>query len=142
MPKVLSNAEHSALKQKADNYDNVVSALVSNNEGLTAEDVTPDVITEVLTASVETETEELQSQLTSAVSRAETAEARVEELTTEVEKLTTENNNLRGTPNEDTVTASVKSDADGQGETISQFANKNAGNTAAILEQAKKEGLI
>ena len=44
----LSPSEHSMLKQKSANYDAVVQAVLSITEGASAEDVTPEMIAELL----------------------------------------------------------------------------------------------
>lgn len=46
----LSTSEYNALKQCADNYNAVVQSVVSVTQNLKAEDVTPDVISELLNA--------------------------------------------------------------------------------------------
>lgn len=46
----LSTSEYNALKQGADNYNAVVQSIVSATENMNAEDVTPDVISEMLNA--------------------------------------------------------------------------------------------
>ena len=136
MPKILRDSEYNSLKQKADNYDAVVTGIVAANDGLTAEEVTPEVITEAINASgSEDNSTELQTQLDAAVERAETAESRVT-------GLETENANLRGSAAGESAQVTTKVEPAGENETIAAFADSHAGDTAAIWEQAKKEGLI
>jgi len=134
--KFLKDDEYLALKTKADNYGIVVSAAVSVKSDLEPETATPEQVVEALSSAQENEDNatELQTQLEAANQRAETAESRVTELETE-------NKTLKGIPAE--TTATVKTDADTiEKESIAQFADKNVGNTAAILKQAKEYGLI
>lgn len=120
-------AELKLLKEKASNYDTIVNALVKNNEGLTAEEVTSELIVNALTAENE-DVINLTSQL-------ETSNDRVIELEAE-------NKELRrlpaGTP------APISSDGEPEGEVdgLASFADKNAGNTVAILNRCKAEGII
>jgi hypothetical protein len=137
MPKILTDAVYTALKQKADNYDAVVTAVVGNGEGVTADNVTPDVIAEALNATGENvNTEELQTQLTAATQRAEAAEQRAQEL--EIE-----NANLINSAGEDTAGIDAKGGEPGAApESIAAFADTNAGNTAAILTEMQNQGII
>lgn len=73
----LSTSEHSMLKQKSANYDAVVQAVLSITEGVSAEDVTPEMIAELLTeTTAEADTKSL-----------ETATARITSLETEQSEL-------------------------------------------------------
>lgn len=54
----LSTSEHEMLKQKAANYDTVVQALVASTEGAKAEDITSEMIVDLITQSAETNGEE------------------------------------------------------------------------------------
>ena len=127
MAKFLKQAEFDALTAKATNYDAIVSALVKNNEGLTLEEVTPALIVNALTSDNE-DVINLTSQL-------QTSNERVIELETE-------NNELRrlpaGTP------APISSDGEPKGEVddLASFADKNAGDTVAIINRCKAEGII
>ena len=135
MPKILKDSDYNSLKQKSDNYDTVVNAVVANNESLSADDVTPDVITQALNASAGDDSTELQTQLNAAIQRAETAESRVS-------VLETENANLRGSAGADPAVVTTKSDPGAAPESIADFADSNAGNTAAILNRLKEDGLL
>ena len=138
--KWLNDEKYDALKAKADNYDTVVSAVLANNVGLTAEEVTPSVITEALNASGTEDNSELQSQLAAAEERAETAEKQVSQLTSEVETLTSENANLKKTPAAGTSTVNINSDTT-EVYDIVKFANENKGDTTAIMNELReKEG--
>lgn len=127
MAKFLKQAEFDALTAKATNYDAIVSALVNNNESLTPEEVTPALIVNALTSDNE-DVINLTSQL-------ETASNRVIELEAE-------NKELRrlpgGTP------APIASDGEPKGseDDLASFADKNAGDTVAILSRCVEEGII
>lgn len=75
----LSTSEHSMLKQKSADYDAVVQAVLSITEGVSAKDVTPEMIAELLTETMsEVDTKTL-----------ETATQRITSLETEQSELLT-----------------------------------------------------
>lgn len=123
----VKDAELNALKVKANNYDTIVNALVKNNEGLTPEEVTSELIVNALTSDNE-DVINLTSQLQTAGNR--------------VIELEAENKELRrlpgGTP------APIASDGESKGEVedLASFADKNAGDTVAILNRCEEEGII
>ncbi len=132
--KILSVTEYDALKAKADNFDKIVSSLSTKNANIKTEDITAETIVSALNTEKETEnnSEELQTQLDAANQRAQTAEKRVTELEAEVEELSKVPTGGAST---------VKRDADTSEESnIVQFAEKHKGNTAAIMEELRKEG--
>ena len=134
--KILKDAEHTALKMKADAYDEVVKSAIDLDKELSAENATAEQVLAVFASVSEGEsgTEELQNQLDAAVTRAETAENRVTELESELTA-------LRAVPDGETATARKDADGDTQ-ESIAAFADKNAGNSSVIFSKLKEEGLL
>jgi stalled ribosome rescue protein Dom34 len=83
MPKFLKDEVYDALANKAANYDSVVEAVVANSDGLTAEEVTVEVITSAIASE--------------SVENTESAN-RITELEEQVASLTLENTNLKNGP--------------------------------------------
>lgn len=136
--KILGTDEYNSLKQKADNFDAVVAAVVSISIGAKSEDIALELITELIKASGNDENgnaAELQLQLTAAERRAETAETRVTELEAE-------NANLRNSPADEPAGVITTSDPGAGDGDIADFADTHAGDTFAILEEMKKDGLL
>lgn len=127
MAKFLKQAEFDALTAKATNYDAIVSALVNNNESLTPEEVTPALIVNALTSDNE-DVINLTSQL-------ETASNRVIELEAE-------NKELRKLPGGTPAPIASTGEPKGEVEDLASFADKNAGDTVAILSRCVEEGII
>ena len=123
--KFISDDKLKALEQKAAAHDAIVQALVNHNDDLKAEDVTTDMIIGALTTDPETtDNVELQA-----------AKGRISELETI-------NENLLNSAGDDTVTIVSTGEASAEAEDLASFADKNKGNTSAILAQMKSEGLI
>lgn len=131
------------LQTRADAFSAIVEAVVQSSEGITAQDVTAETIIEALQDNADTEAlsqaqtalDTANQQLTDAQTNLETANDRVAELEAELSE-------LEGLPAKNPAGIAPKSDAGENTDTIADFANKNAGDTEAILAQAKKEGLI
>ncbi len=138
MPKVLSNSEYTALKQSADNYKDVVSAILGLNSELKQEDITADIVKEMITQSTEESSVDvagLKTSLEKAQSDLTTAQERVKELETE-------NANLLAGPGADSAEIVAGKEADAKTTDISDFADKNVGDTLAILAECKEQGII
>lgn len=142
--KFLKDEEFEALQNKANNYDNVVNGIVAKNENLTAAEVTPEVILGVINDEGGNDDSALSNRVTE-------LEGTVETLTTTNEELTAENAELKETvetlsdlPGADSVTT-VKPKAEATAvatDSVVEFANKNKGNTLAIVAEMEKAGLI
>jgi len=140
--KILSLATYTALKEKADNFDRVVNSVVAKNEDLKPEDVTLEVIEAAISSDVE------DPALQSAVS---TLEGTVEQLNGTITSLTTERDDLASQvaalsdlPGAESVSI-VKPAAEASAvetDTVVEFANKNKGNTLAIVAEMEKAGLL
>jgi len=133
--KILSDAEHKKLKEKADNYDAVVNAVVASGEGITPEDVNPDVIAQALnTAGDDPDSD----------TRVSTLETEVRNLTAERDNLKAEVEELRILPGSESVTTKkplAESSAVVSDELL-DFANKNKGNTLSIAAKMVESGFV
>lgn len=138
--KFLNDSTYNEMKEKADHFDRIVDTVLENSESIQREDVTADSIIEAMqNENPETENSELQTQL-------DTATARVAELETELEtsnaRVAELEQELDETPAEQPATITAKGESSGEDMNIAKFADKNKGDTEAILAQAQKEGLI
>lgn len=135
------------LQSQADAFNAIVAVVIESSEGTNPEDVTAETIIEALqsnaadtdltavqTALTEANNQltQAQNQLTAEQTALETANARIQELEDE----------LNNDPADVTSVIVPKGDGGDNTETIAQFADKNKGNTQAILAMAVKDGLI
>ena len=140
--KLLTDDKFALLTGQANAFIAIQTALVEASEDMTAEDITSEAVIEALQGSVlqgaltETETQLTQTQelLAAQELALKTANDRIAELEAELDV-------LEITPAKKPATITPKSDG-GDPDTIAEFADKNQGDTFAILERAKKEGLI
>ena len=141
MTKILKEATYDALKAKADNFDAVVNAVVANNDGLTATDVTLETIQAAIVNEVSDTNLERVTELEASVG---TLTTKVTELTTERDTLKTENAALSALPGAESViqTPNADANADDSADELVVFANKHKGDTMAIAQEMKKRGLI
>lgn len=123
--KFISDDKLKALEQKASAHDAIVQALVNHNDDLKAEDVTTDMIIGALTTDPET-----------------TDNVDLQAANKRIKELETINENLLNSAGDDTVTIVSTGEASAEAEDLASFADKNKGNTSAILAQMKSEGLI
>lgn len=138
--KFLNDKDYNAMKGKADNFDAIVEAIVKNGDNITNEDVNADTIIEAIQQENQTEDHsDMLSQLKAANARVveleseiKTAKARISELEMELDEA----------PGAEPAVISAKGEPSAEPLSIDQFANKNIGDTDAILAQAEKEGLI
>ena len=133
----------SQLQTRADAFDAIVDSVVKSSEGATPEDITAETIIEALQANTDdaalteaqnklTKTQDL---LTAKQTALQTANDRITELETEVKT-------LEKLPGDNPAGISSKGEPDGEAMTLAQFADKNVGDTQAILAMAVKDGLI
>jgi len=150
MTKILSSAKYDALVAKAANFDKVVESIVAKNEDLKAEDVTPEVIEDAISndepagegASAERVTE-LEATIATMTTEALTLTSERDAMIVERDTLKTENAALSKLPGaESVVTIPVAEASAATSDTLVEFANKNKGNTLAIVAEMKKNGLI
>lgn len=141
--KLLNDKEHALLLSQSNAFVAIQTALVESSEGITPEEITADTVIEALQGNslqgaiteLQTQVDATQELLTASELALSTATARVSELETELAAL----EEIPATPS-----ATITPSGDGGKETmtIAQFADKNVGDTEAILAQAIKEGLI
>lgn len=142
MTKILKDSTYDELKAKADGYDAIVAKLGESSEGFDLSEFTADSIIEIiesgaqiddaLAAETQKELETAQARITELETELETANARVTELEQELDE----------TPAEQSAEITAKGENGGEEQDIAKFADKNKGDTASILAQAQKEGLI
>ncbi|MDR2627549.1 MAG: hypothetical protein LBC40_05910 [Dysgonamonadaceae bacterium] len=134
--KVIKENEYAALKQKADNYDAVVAAVVAKNPDISTEEISVETVTEIIKSSSENHPDAgIQAQLDKANADLKVANTRISELETE-------NANLLSSAGDQSGTVKTKKEVTSEEKTLADFANENAGDTASILEKCKKDGLI
>ncbi len=134
MPKFLTDSEYKTLKTRAENYDTVVKAIIESNEGIKAEDVTPELITQALTTErgdqqLQTAHEKLQKEFNQLQSRNKELEEQNQNLL----------NSASDTPGK---IISEGGEPTGNPVSLTDFANQNTDDPVAIIEQCKKEGFI
>lgn len=138
MPKLLTDKQYGELKMGADNYAQVVSAIVASNSELKPEEITADIVSQMISQSTTEKSAsvaELESALATSETNLTTAQNRIQELETE-------NANLLAGPGADAAVISSDKETTAQTADISDFANKNAGDTLAILAECKAQGII
>ena len=134
MSKFIKDSTYNALVAARDNWNTVAAhvAKSGDGEGLTAETVTPQMVIDALEAeSDNAQNAELQAALD-----------RIRVLESEKTSLTEQVANLQGSAWEETAVITSTGEPKGEKENIGSFADKHAGDTASILAEAKKEGLI
>jgi len=142
MTKILSSSAYAVLKEKADNFDKVVNSVVAKNDDLKPEDITLEVIEAAILSDVEDPA--LQSAVTNLEGTVEQLNGTITSLTTERDELASQVEALSELPGAESV-STAKPDAEASSvetDTVVEFANKNKGNTLAILAQMEKEGLV
>ncbi|MEL7600585.1 MAG: hypothetical protein AAGU18_10880 [Proteiniphilum sp.] len=154
--KILTDSQHSALKQKADEYDKIVNAMISSSEGVDAAEVTSDVIIEAINSADhagktgEDQVETLKSQISTLTDGNNALAAEKETLVSEKETLTGDlaaanariqalEKEIDGTAAEEAAAISSTGDSTEE-QDIVKFAEKNLGNPIAVLDEMKKQG--
>ncbi len=133
--KYLKNDAYNALDAAAKNWNSLVQKVLENNKDLKAEDVTPEMLLEAMESDDDSGTSDLQTKLDEALQQVEQKDA-------QIEQLTSENEALKGTPK--SKKEDIKADAEplGSGKDIKEFAEKNQGDTIAIMAEAEKTGFF
>lgn len=142
MTKILSTAAYTVLKEKADNFDQVINSVVAKNDDLKPEDVTLEVIEAAISSDVEDPA--LQSAVTTLEGTVEQLNETITSLTTERDDLASQVAALSELPGAESVsTAKPAAEASAvETDTVVEFANKNKGNTLAIVAEMEKAGLL
>lgn len=133
MPKVLGNSEYNALKEKADNYSTIVSAILATNKELKEEEITTDIVLQMISSDTAQD---------GTAENLKDLQSKYDSLLEENNQLKVENENLKGSPAEDPAAISSDKEKDAKPQSIADFADKNIGNTLAILAECKEVGLI
>lgn len=137
--KVLTDKQHADLLARADSFSQIVAAIVESGEDITAEDITAETVIQMVQASDVAEIIDLQPDL-------DTATARITELETELEtahsRVAELEADLDNQPAEAPATITAESEVTGEKTDILDFAKKNQDNPFAVIEAAKKQGLI
>lgn len=145
--KLLNDDKYALLMGQASAFVAIQTALVEASDDMSAEDITSDMVIEALQnndhasqmsddlAATQAKLDIATEQLTDSQTALEAANARIEELEAEMRELDL-------TPATPPASLTPKSDAGENTDTLAEFANKNKGNTQAIIAQAQKEGLI
>lgn len=133
--KYLKNDAYNALDAAAKNWNSLVQKVLENNKDLKVEDVTPEMLLEAMESDDDSGTSDLQTKLDEALQQVEQKDA-------QIEQLTSENEALKGTPK--SKKEDIKADAEplGSGKDIKEFAEKNQGDTIAIMAEAEKTGFF
>jgi TolA-binding protein len=149
--KFLNDNDYKSLKEKADSFDSIVNAIVGAGEEVSAADVTAETVIEALQAdhgetadagTLQQRVTELEGQVSERDTTIEELQSQVSERDTTIGELNTRIADFEGAPAEDPAQIIPEGEPSSKEEDIAAFANKNKGDTRAILEQCKKEGLI
>ena len=138
MAKVLKEETYQALKSKADGYDAIVASIMKKNEDLKAEDITLEVIQEVISSGADSDNA---SEITELKTKLENITSERDTLKTDLTNLTEENTELKKLPGAKSVTdEKPKADtgAEEDEDAILAFADKHASDTAAIISKMKE----
>lgn len=140
--KLLTDDKFALLTGQANAFIAIQTALVEASEDMTAEDITSETVIEALQGSVlQGALTETKTQLTKTEKLLAEQELALRTANDRIAELEAEMDELELTPAKKPATITPKSDG-GDPDTIAEFADKNQGDTFAILERAKKEGLI
>lgn len=137
--KILNDNKFTEISTKADNFDRIVAAIVTDSDDIKVEDVTVENIIEALQHISESDDSELHAninslelQVSDLKEQLSAAQARIVEL----------ENELDSTPAENSATIVSKGEPSGEPMDINDFARKNADDPFLVLEEMKKQQLI
>lgn len=136
--KFLNDNDYKSLKQKADHFDSIAQAIVAAGENITAADVTAETVIEALQKGGSGET----GDITALQARVNELESLVSERDNTITGLNAQIADFNGAAAGDPSTIIPDGEPGSKEEDIATFADKNKGDTQAILERCKKEGLI
>ena len=150
----LSKDEFEKLTGKATQHDAIVASILKVNEGMKADDVTPEFIQQVITAGENVKVDEvLSTKVTDLESKIETLNGTVTTVTTErddlkseLETVKSENDKLRELPGAESVvetTAKPKAEVTAVvGNETLAYAKAHGDDFAGIAAKLKAEGLV
>jgi len=137
--KILNDNKFTEISTKADNFDRIVAAIVTDSDDMKVEDVTVENIIEALQHISESDDSELHANINSLElqvsdlnEQLSAAQARIVEL----------ENELDTRPAEQSATIVSKGEPSAKPMDINDFARKNADNPFLVLEEMKKQQLI
>lgn len=137
--KILNDNKFTEISTKADNFDRIVAAIVTDSDDMKVEDVTVENIIEALQHISESDDSELHANINSLElqvsdlnEQLSAAQARIVEL----------ENELDTRPAEQSATIVSKGELSAKPMDINDFARKNADNPFLVLEEMKKQQLI
>lgn len=144
MSKILKDSTYNQLKAKSDAWDRVMQALQTEDEAteMTIEEQADLILVALDNAPDEQDgsvLEALQAQLDAANEQNTVLQTQLEEANNTIQSL---NNDLDNLPAEEPAKISSKQEGGVKEMSLSEFADKNAGNTFAILDKLKEEGLL
>lgn len=139
--KFLKDEHFAALKQKSDNFDSIVNSILGKNPEMKAEDVTAEMVIDALNAESGDNSDETLSALKTEISNLKN---QVGSITKERDDLQALNDELSELPGVKSLTKKVAKAESSAIETddVLKFAQQNSGNTLAIAEKLKAEGLV
>lgn len=150
----LSKDEFEKLTGKATQHDAIVASILKVNEGMKAEDVTPEFIQQVITASENVKSDDtLSTQITDLESKIETLNGTVTTVTkerddfkSELDTVKSENEKLRDLPGAESVvetTAKPKAEVSAVvGNETLEYAKSNPNDFSGIAAKLKADGLV
>lgn len=130
--KVIGKEEHSSLLAKANSFEQIVSKVVEENPEIASQDVTPEIILQMMQAKVDPE----------AQSKLEILQNSYNTLAKENSDLKSQVANLLSGAAEDPAIIVSADEVDGKEANPIVFLNENKGNHSVNLEYMKKNGLI
>ncbi len=136
--KILNDNKFTEISTKADNFDRIVAAIVTDSDDMKIEDVTVETVIEALQLpesldlELHADIDSLESQVSDLKEQLVAAQARIVEL----------ENELDTWPAELSATIVAKGEPSAEPMDINEFARKNADNPFLVLEEMKKQQLI
>lgn len=140
--KFLQDAVFTAMKQASDSWNNLVRGITQANPEMKPEEVTPEVVIEAMNREEDPDSSDLAGQLSAAQADLSKKTSEVQELTTQLAAANAQIKELKGTSTEEEPEVKADGEPTGGESDIKEFASKNAGNTAAIMAEAKRTNFI
>ena len=140
--KFLQDAVFTAMKQASDNWSKIVNSITQGNPDMKPEEVTPEVVIGAMTREEDPASADLATQLAAAQADVSKKEGEIQSLTAQLAAANKEVQELKGVPSEEKPEVKADGEPTGGESDIKEFASKNAGNTAAIMAEAKRTNFI
>jgi FtsZ-binding cell division protein ZapB len=136
MFKILNQSQFDIMKSGSDAFNAISAEIMKSNTEIKSEDITSDIILKLLNAN---EDDGVVAQLNS---RIQDADKTITSLRAEIDGLKARVEELSKLPAEEPAAASSSSEPDSKPKSLSDFANENRGNTAAIINHAVNDGFL